>query len=92
MNGIIQAVIRLLGIEQLRKTVEGILSTLSEIKDTVASIVADLVEIKSDIADLISKLPAEGGLSATEVADLKVALEDLKAKSADAADDHTPAV
>jgi hypothetical protein len=53
-------------------------------------ILSTLSDLKTQIADLISKLPADGGLTAAEVADLKSDLEALQTKAGDAADDYTP--
>jgi hypothetical protein len=89
---------RVLGIsrrlDQLQHTTNqlrgDILSAKTELKAAIAEIVTLVDEVKADVADLLNRIPAEGGMSAAEVAEVKADLQALFVKAQDVADDHTP--
>lgn len=72
-----------------RKEVKELSATLNALQTKVARLDAILVEMKTaqvnisaDIADIKAKLPAEGGLTAAEVASLSASLDGLETKAA----------
>jgi uncharacterized protein involved in exopolysaccharide biosynthesis len=65
--------------------------TLDELKALATSASASLDKIKEDITRIISTLPAEGGLTAAEVAELRTSLSDLAKKADDLDKENEPA-
>lgn len=66
------------------------MTKLSDLQVQVDAVSGKLSEISSDIDDLRNALPAEGGLTAEEVATLSASLDALQAKAGEVAEKHTP--
>jgi len=73
-------------LDQILSNEVTIMSALDDVKATLADIGKDLDEIDGDIDELIAKLPASGGMSAAEVAELKTLLDGVKTHTREAAD------
>ena len=67
-----------------------IMSELSDIKDRITSMSTSVDELQADVTALITMLPAAGGLTAEETAEIKAALEALDTRLKAAAGIFTP--
>lgn len=59
------------------------MSAATDLQTLVAQLKGNLDTIKTGVATIVAGLPAEGGLTADEVAALKLSLQDAVAESAE---------